>query len=155
MTLVFVTYMLLLPVFISYDEQLTRRNFYILFAFDILFMVEKAADLFVGSYRDDGSIENKLGRVIQKNYSNKVLEEVFYSFGPFLLNLDEASSLIYAAFKVPRYFRLFEMDKKIDDVVEYYAETRTVSEVKSLEGVLDVLKFLTTTLINLHFLTCM
>lgn len=112
------------------------------------------ADLFVGSYRDDGSVENKIGRVIQRNYSNKVLEEVFYSFGPFLLDLEGASSLIYAAFKVPRYLRLFELDKKVDDVLDYFAETRTVSEVKSLEGSLDLLKFFTTSLIHLHFLTC-
>lgn len=118
-------------------------------------MIEKVVDLFVGFYRDDGTVEKKIGKVIQKNYSNKVIEEFFYSFGPFLLDLDDTSSLIYTAFKLPRYIRLFQLDTKVNEILEYFADSRTVSQIKTLEGILDILKFSITTLIHLHWLTCM
>lgn len=64
------------------------------------------------------------------------------------------NTLFYSVFKLPRYFRIFEMDNQIDEITAYFGRTKTNSEIKKISRILDILKFLATTLINLHLLTC-
>jgi hypothetical protein len=63
--------------------------------------------------------------------------------------------MIYAAFKFPRYIRLFEIDSQIEKIVEYFGESRSYQERKSFEHMLEACQFLASTAINLHFFTCM
>ena len=78
--------------------------------FDILFMMDRIADLFAGFYRPDGQIETKLSNVIEHNISSKLFLEFVISFGPLFLDVTTLNTLHYAMFKVPRYVRLFEID---------------------------------------------
>ena len=57
-------------------------------------------------------------------------------------------------FKLPRYGRLFEIDNSIDEILEYYGQTKTAIEIKVLRGKLSMLLFTVETVINLHILTC-
>ena len=46
------------------------------------------------------------------------------------------------------------MDNQIHTITEYYTPRCNVTELKKIQQALDILKFLTTTFINLHLLTC-
>ena len=81
--------------------------------------------------------------------------EIIVSIGPLFMNTDHLNSLQYAAFKIPRYFRLFEIDSQIQEIMEYYGDSWSLYERKSIEPKFDTFKFFTSTSINLHFLTCM
>ena len=48
--LIFIIYMFMLPVFICFDKVITRDKIDGLLIFDIVFMIDRCADLFVGSY---------------------------------------------------------------------------------------------------------
>lgn len=66
-------------------------------------MIDRCADLFVGSYTLDGQPETRLWEVIKKNYEHKFLAEIIVSFGPFFLDTSNLNSMVYAVFKIPRY----------------------------------------------------
>lgn len=153
--LVFVSYMFILPLFICFDKVISKSDIGNLLIFDILFMIDRCADLFVGSFTLDGMEETSLWNVIQKNYENKFLLEILISFGPLLLDTSNMNSIIYALFKFPRYFRLFEIDSQIGDIMEYYEDTHNYDEKKSFKHTLTTLQFFTQTAINLHFFTSM
>lgn len=108
--LIFIIYMFMLPLFICFDQVITRDSMDLLIIFDIIFMIDRCADLFVGSYNQDGQEETRLLEVIRKNYEHKFLVEIIVSFGPFFLVPENLNSLHYMAFKIPRYSRLFELD---------------------------------------------
>lgn len=152
--LIFILYMFILPLYICFDKVITEQNINSLIIFDLLFMIDRSADLFVGSYKLDGQPETWLWAIIQKNYEHKFILEIIVSIGPFFLNTTDLNSLVYAAFKIPRYIRLFELDSQIQEIVEYLEGTRSYNERKSIERTLDVLKFFTSKTIILHFFTC-
>lgn len=83
-------------------------------------MIDRVADLFAGFYKPDGTMETKLEKVMQHNISSKFFTEIFISFGPLFFNTEEMYSLVYAVFKLPRYFRIFEMDNQIDEITNYF-----------------------------------
>ena len=47
------------------------------------------------------------------------------------------------------------MDQTAQEMTKFYSMIRTVSETKRIEGILDALKFITSTGVNLHILTCL
>ena len=51
---IFLIYMVLLPLFVSFNSILDDENFYGLFVFDIVFILDRCMDLFVGYYQEDG-----------------------------------------------------------------------------------------------------
>ena len=51
---IFLIYMVLLPLFVSFNGILDDENFYGLFVFDIIFILDRCMDLFVGYYQEDG-----------------------------------------------------------------------------------------------------
>lgn len=51
---IFLIYMVLLPLFVSFNGLLDDENFYGLFVFDIIFILDRCMDLFVGYYQEDG-----------------------------------------------------------------------------------------------------
>lgn len=120
-----------------------------------MFVIDRSADLFVGSYKLDGQPETRLWAVLQKNYEHKFILEIVASFGPLFLDTTNLNSILYALFKVPRYFRLFELDSQIQEIIEYLEGTRSYNERKSIERTLEILKFFTSKTIILHFFTCM
>ena len=62
--------------------------------------------------------------------------------------------MVYMIFKLPRYGRLFEIDNSINEILEYYGQSKTVFEIKNLRKRLAIIQFAVETLINLHVLTC-
>jgi hypothetical protein len=56
----------MLPLYICFDKVITQEYINNLIIFDILFMIDRSADLFVGSFRLDGSPETRLWAIIQK-----------------------------------------------------------------------------------------
>ena len=110
--LVFVVYMLICALFISYSFKLSSKQINILFIFDIMFLIDRTIDMFIG-YEYDGRLEKKIGKVLARNFEqkkDKLFQELFISIGPILFNVKQYNSLVYAFFKLPRYFRMFEMD---------------------------------------------
>jgi hypothetical protein len=66
----------------------------------------------------------------------------------------QAKGTTYGMFKLVRYLRLFEMDGQIQDILDFYSNTRTVFEIKQMKRSLDIIQFGFSTMINLHMLTC-
>lgn len=52
--IIFILYMFILPLYICFDKIITEEYINSLIIFDILFMIDRSADLFVGSYKLDG-----------------------------------------------------------------------------------------------------
>ena len=107
---IFLIYMVLLPLFVSFNGILDDENFYGLFVFDIIFILDRCMDLFVGYYQEDGQLEKSLARVIKTNMSMKVLFEISMTFGPFLIGTSNIDAMLFILFKMPRWLRLFELE---------------------------------------------
>ena len=118
-TTVFVFYIFIAPIFISDDTTFSTEQFKILLFFDILFILDRIADLFAGFYRPDGQMENKLTNVIEHNITSKLFLEFVISFGPMVWDPKEINTMVYSLFKLPRYVRLFEIDKQIEEILDY------------------------------------
>ena len=151
---IFVIYIVILPLFISFNHTLTDSDFYSMLMFDLVFIFDRFLDLFVGYYKEDGQLESSLARVINTNMSMKIFFEIFMAFGPIVIGND-LDSFTFAFFKMPRWLRLFELEQRIDEFVEFFRENKTLSEIKAIRNWLQILQFATTTMINLHILTCM
>lgn len=106
----FVVYIFIAPIFISYDTRFKGNQLKILLAFDILFVIDRIADVFVGFEYPDGKFEKKLHKVIEANFTNKLPLEFVISFAPLFFDTKNMNTLVYGAFKVPRYMRISEMD---------------------------------------------
>ena len=52
--LIFIIYMVLFPLYVSFDKQLSDDNFFRLVMFDMVFIFDRFLDLFVGYYKEDG-----------------------------------------------------------------------------------------------------
>jgi hypothetical protein len=52
--LIFILYMFIFPIYICFEKFMSEDNINSLLIFDILFMIDRSADLFVGSYKLDG-----------------------------------------------------------------------------------------------------
>lgn len=70
-----------------------------------------------------------MARVIQTNMSMKILFEIFMTFGPIVVS-KELGAISFAIFKLPRWLRLFELQQRADEFVEYFRENKTLSEIK-------------------------
>lgn len=152
---VFVIYIFLAPILIVENKTLSANSMRVLLVFDVLFMIDRFADLFVGYYCPNGLLEHRLYAVILANISFKFFLEIFISFGPIALSsYYDYKSSVYAIMKVVRYLRLFEMDGQIAEILEFYGQSRTVFEIKQMKRTLDIAQFSLQTLINLHILTC-
>lgn len=62
--ILFIVYIIMLPLFISYDTTMKKSNLSILLMFDILFMIDRIGDLFLGYFRPDGQMETSLSNVL-------------------------------------------------------------------------------------------
>jgi hypothetical protein len=51
---IFVIYIVILPLFISFNHTLTDSDFYSMLMFDLVFIFDRFLDLFVGYYKEDG-----------------------------------------------------------------------------------------------------
>jgi len=118
---VFIVYMIITPIYISYDTTLSKENQNILLVFDLIFMIDRIADLMVAESNEEASLKN----VIMSNMSSKFFSEIVISFGPLFLGINSMHTEVYVAFKLPRYFRLFEMDQTSQEIIDYLGETRT------------------------------
>ena len=52
--IIFIVYMFILPLFICFDKVITSEDVGALIIFDIIFMIDRIADLLVGSQTLDG-----------------------------------------------------------------------------------------------------
>ena len=118
---VFIFWIFLTPILVSQDTNLELLGLNSLLAFDIIFMIDRFMDLFVGYYTPNGFLEHRILKVIQNNISTKFFFEIFIGFGPmFFFDVSNINTLFYALFKIPRYSRLFEIDGQIAEILEYY-----------------------------------
>ena len=106
----FIIYMVLLPLFVSFDHKMHSSHILTMICFDIIFFIDRSLDLFVGYYREDGQMENRPLQVIRNNLSIKYFFEIIMSFGTFFLDVNNMDSVHFAIFKIPRWIRLFEME---------------------------------------------
>lgn len=136
------------------DTRLSDRAIGFLYMFDILFLLDRLADLFVGFTRVDGTDETNLVTVMYTNMSSKLLIEIIIGFGPYMVGVRGMHTIYFFFFKAYRCTRLFEMDNHINEVIEVYGQNSTRAETQLLRGKMEVLFFFVNTLIDLHLLTC-
>lgn len=129
---IFLIYMCLLPLFVSYNSIMKNEDLFSLFIFDVIFIFDRFLDLFVGYYQEDGQLEKSLARVINSNMSMKIFFEIFMTFGPLMIARRNIESIVYVFFKLPRWLRLFELEQRIEEFVEYFRENKTLSEIKAI-----------------------
>jgi hypothetical protein len=84
--LIFVIYIFIAPVLIVENKILAYKSMQNLLVFDIMFMADRFADLFVGYYNPNGLLEHRLYAVMLANISFKFFLEIFISFAPILLS---------------------------------------------------------------------
>ena len=69
--------------------------------------------------------------------------EIIYIGGPYAVfhyfNSGTRSAMIYCIFKIFRYFRLFEIDGQIEEILEYQANSKTVFEIKKIERNMQIM----------------
>jgi hypothetical protein len=106
-----------------------------------MFMLDRFLDLFVGFTTKDGDYEPKIIVVLVHNFSWDFTMELFYSFGPFMFNLNELNSIYYFLFKFPRYNKLFEMDTAVEIFLDYYGKNLNVFELKKAEKRFTLIQF--------------
>lgn len=128
----FVVYIFLYPIQVAQYTEIDETHEQILTIFDIIFIVDRVLDLFVGYYNPDGYMEPLLTNVIWTNLDSKFFMEIFISFGHliFFKLLDNRNSVMYGLLKFLRYGRLFELDSQIESILEFYGQTKTVFESK-------------------------
>lgn len=104
-------YVLVLPIMIAESSSLPRTSFFGLLLYDIVFLIDRVLDLFVGFINKEGHYEPSLRNVVFKNFSSIVYLELFFVASPFLI-LEEKSiaSMPYFLIKLPRFNRLFDME---------------------------------------------
>jgi hypothetical protein len=107
---VFIAWILYAPLVICTETFLSSEAIGYLLVFDIIFLLDRVADLFVGHQKADGTEETRLYNVIYSNLSSKIFIEIIVGFGPYMVGIREMHTMIYFFFKVVRCSRLFEMD---------------------------------------------
>jgi len=107
---VFVAYILICPVIVSYDRVIEWKYVELLLCFDLIFMFDRVLDLFVGYYNPNGFLEHRLSHVLYQNISPKFFLEIFMSLAPLFVYEYDSGAVVYVCFKLFRYSRLFEMD---------------------------------------------
>ena len=119
---IFVIYIFMAPILIVESKHVSVSNIKLLLVFDVLFVIDRIMDLFVGFIQPNGQPEYRLYAVVLNNISVKFFLEIFITVAPIALqNVYHRKSVIYALFKVVRYVRLFEIDGQVADILEYYA----------------------------------
>ena len=53
-----------------------------------------------------------------------------------------------------RYTRLFEIDNQINEILEFYGQSKTVFDIKRMRKQLNIIEFGLQTFIHLHMMTC-
>ena len=113
-----ITYIFVAPFIIVSHDIISKTQASWLFVFDILLMLDKFVDLFIGftiESHNEIREEKKLGAVIMHNLEPGFFIEIVTAFGPNILNMyyDDGrfmTNVYYGAFKIIRYGRLFETD---------------------------------------------
>ena len=149
-----ILYVFLLPLNVSYSRKLNNQNLKYLLLFDIIFVINRFLDLFIGFIDKHGKYEKNVLNVIYKNFGSGFYMELIYAFGPLCAELEELDSSIYFIFKIPRFKMLFEISHTINKTLEYYCKHWTVFELKKKVHHFNILQFIIQTFNTLHILTC-
>ena len=149
-----IIYVFILPLFVSFDRILGKSNLQLLLMFDIIFMSDRFADLFVGFINKEEEFEPKLIIVLFNNFSSSFYLELVWAFGPFFFNLNELNSINYFLFKIPRYNRLFEMGTAVNIYLDYYGKNWNVFEIQKVQKQSILIQFFIQTMNMIHLLTC-
>ena len=151
---VFLVYIMLMPLIICMSSELSEDKLTLLTCFDFTFMIDRILDLLVGFYKPNGEEEYRLAYVILNNISSKFFIEIFVIAVPIIIYQSNKNSLLYMLFKISRYSRLFELPAQIDEILEYYGDHKTVFEIRNIKYQLNIVLFITDTIINMHIFTC-
>ena len=117
---VLIAWILYAPYKICEKSLLSNEAISYLLVFDILFLLDRVADLFVGYQKADGTEETRLYNVISSNLSSKIFIEIIVGFGPYFVGIRDLHTMNYFFFKILRIGRLFEVDNHISQIIEYY-----------------------------------
>ena len=63
----FIIYVMIIPLVVSFNPILDTKSLHVLLIFDIVFLMDRILDLFVGYLKPDGTEETILWCVILKN----------------------------------------------------------------------------------------
>lgn len=85
---VFIAWILYAPLVICTDVRLSPEAIGYLLVFDIIFLLDRVADLFVGHQKADGTEETRLYNVIYSNLSSKIFIEIIVGFGPYMVGIE-------------------------------------------------------------------
>jgi hypothetical protein len=119
--IVFMAWIIITPIMVSKEIRLSEQSLNMLIYFDVIFMIDRFMDLFVGYFNPNGIMEHRLYAVIFANISPKLFLEFLIGFGPIMVtDMTVTKSMWYALFKIPRYSRLFEIDGQIADILDFY-----------------------------------
>ena len=151
---IFIVYVTVTPMLVSFDVILSKSNLQLLLLFDIIFLGDKIIDLFVGYYDNLGKPEKLLWRVLVKNFNSNFLIESGIVIIPLLLDPDHLNSIIYFMLKIPRYIRFFEMENCIAEYLAFYGQNKTVFEITRAQDIAKIIQFSVQTAIILHLLAC-
>ena len=150
-----IMYMFLVPLYVSYDSNIDHDHLQTLLFFDIMFMLAKFLDLFIGFRNKEGELEPRLSMVIMKNLNQDFFLEIIYTFGPFSFNIDNLDSLVYFFFKFPRFGYLFNLSNVVNQTLDYYCKSWTEFEIKNKIRQFNILQFVIQTSNCFHLLACL
>ena len=83
--IVFLAYIIIMPLLIGVDPIMTKDNLTLLLIFDITFMADRILDLFVGYYTPNGLMEHRLTHVLYQNLTTKFFLEIIMIAGPLII----------------------------------------------------------------------
>lgn len=138
---IFIIYVILVPMIVSYDVILSTGNLQLLFFFDMIFLGDKVIDLFLGHFDNLGKPEKQVWRVITKNFNSSFVLESAIVFVPLLFDPGHLNSIIYFLMKSPRYIRFFEMENCIAAYLEFYGQNKTVFEITRVQDFANIFQF--------------
>lgn len=151
----FVLYAIMLPLIVSNGKTLRTKDSSFLIFFDFIFIFDRLCNLCVGYINKEGKAEPRIWIVVYQNLNFSLLIEILVTVIPIYIGLQEIYSLYFFIFKIFRYVRMMEMETQINEIIDYFAESMTVFELKKLHSNLVILQFTLQTTITIHLLTCM
>jgi hypothetical protein len=128
----FILYAIMLPQMVSYGVALRPTDVSFLIFFDVIFIVDRILNLFVGYINKDGKAEPRIWMVVYHNLSSALIIEILVTVIPIYIGMRQINSLYFFIFKIFRYVRMMEMEIQINEIIKNFEDQMTVFELKKL-----------------------
>jgi hypothetical protein len=86
MCMVFIYWLFLTPIYISRHQTVGKEEIQTLQIIDLIFMLDRILDLFIGFYNTDGTLENRIYVVIFANLNTNLILEALMVGLPILVH---------------------------------------------------------------------